>query len=488
MDSKTVPELKKIAKQRGYTGYSRLRKHELIAMLQGKKASKRSPSKRSPKTSRKKNKKCKSVEILNPSSNRCVKKTGRIGQKLLASVKKFPKSKVKIPLKECPKEKILNPATGKCVLKTGRIGKNILAESSPSVVPVVEADVWYMYTIPGCIYCERSEQIFKTYGKKYKVIPLSAEKGDEFLKRLQKYLHNSNISTFPIIYHNTNFIGNYHNLEAFFGTQPISTKPSGGPLSYILPKGATMHKTTTFRGSVLNEMAGFLYLMYKHKDDCAVMGTEISIHKTYSFDHWQIEYINEEDILRIPPDFWNNVKKCKGKRFYIMPMGILINAINKSHSNMLIYDSKTKSLERFEPHGSIKISKYNGIKLDTKILNTFRKNMGYSFVRKYYTPIDFCPSISFQTLESYNKEKKKGDPGGFCAAWSYWYANLRLSNPDIDRKEIIDRAISTIKTSPDTFREFIRSYSATIAKYAVELQSSGDPVKTFVQYAKLYSD
>jgi len=57
-------------------------------------------------------KKCKDHQIINPKTQRCVKKTGRIGRKLT--------------LKKCRDDQIINPKTNRCVKKTGRIGRNLI--------------------------------------------------------------------------------------------------------------------------------------------------------------------------------------------------------------------------------------------------------------------------------------------------------------------------------------------------------------------------
>lgn len=52
MDDKTVPELKKMAKEKGYTGYSKLRRDELLKLLKTKPRS-RTVSRRKKETTRK---------------------------------------------------------------------------------------------------------------------------------------------------------------------------------------------------------------------------------------------------------------------------------------------------------------------------------------------------------------------------------------------------------------------------------------------------
>ena len=84
-------------------------------------------------------KKCKSDEILNPASNRCVKRSGKIGKKILKEKSKNRKRSGKKNLKEKSKSlkrdgKILNPETNRWVKIDGAIGRKILEkQNSPRV-------------------------------------------------------------------------------------------------------------------------------------------------------------------------------------------------------------------------------------------------------------------------------------------------------------------------------------------------------------------
>ena len=69
-----------------------------------------------------KKKECDPDKIINPITNRCIKKDGKIGKTLLA--KKNPKTKI-----ECDPDKIINPITNRCVKKDGKIGKTLLAKN-----------------------------------------------------------------------------------------------------------------------------------------------------------------------------------------------------------------------------------------------------------------------------------------------------------------------------------------------------------------------
>jgi superfamily II DNA or RNA helicase len=73
---------------------------------------------------------CKSNQIRNPVSNRCVNKSGKIGKAILD--KKSSSKKTSKHLKPCKNTQIRNPVTNRCVNKSGKIGQSILGNKSPS--------------------------------------------------------------------------------------------------------------------------------------------------------------------------------------------------------------------------------------------------------------------------------------------------------------------------------------------------------------------
>jgi hypothetical protein len=74
--------------------------------------------KRSPKP-------CSPDQIRNPKTNRCVKKSGAIGRKILSS-RRRKTSGGKRRLKPCSPDQVRNPETNRCVKKSGAIGRKIL--------------------------------------------------------------------------------------------------------------------------------------------------------------------------------------------------------------------------------------------------------------------------------------------------------------------------------------------------------------------------
>lgn len=75
---------------------------------------------------------CPPGKILNPKTNRCVKRDGKIGQKLRS--RKRTKSP-RVP-KGCPPGKILNPKTNRCVKRDGKIGQTLRQRSRSRTPPL----------------------------------------------------------------------------------------------------------------------------------------------------------------------------------------------------------------------------------------------------------------------------------------------------------------------------------------------------------------
>jgi hypothetical protein len=216
-------------------------------------------------------------------------------------------------------------------------------------------------------------------------------------------------------------------------------------------------------------LSSLLYFTHKYKNNCIVLPLNdieiISIIKrnknwSYYFDNISLVFRKSTNDIKVPDNFWENFTKCINKaeiRFIIFSFAFLceINA----HANTMVYDTKSKSLERFEPHGYNLSDSCINYQVDDMILKLFNEHMGKDFVKKYYKPIDFCPKANVQIIESREiSTGKKFDPEGFCLIWSYFYIDLRLANPDIDRKQLIINLIYQITNNEKSFRGFIRQY------------------------------
>lgn len=234
----------------------------------------------------------------------------------------------------------------------------------------------------------------------------------------------------------------------------------------------------TFIGLQLDIFFGLIYLKKKYKN--IVTTNELNIfssnHKLEQF--YDDNGIDKDFMYEIPnleikwtfqklilPDNFNKLFKIK-KNIIIVPIGIILQ--EGSHSNMLIFNNLNKSVLRFEPYGSEYPFQfnYNPNLLDLKIEEMI-SNFDLDYL--YIPPKTYLNKLSFQAFEinEDDKQSQLGDPGGFCAAWSLWFAeNYILNVHKIDNLyDFIYDLILEIRIKNISFKNMIRAFSAKIANF-----------------------
>lgn len=234
---------------------------------------------------------------------------------------------------------------------------------------------------------------------------------------------------------------------------------------------------TTFTGSLLDILFGLIHLLSNHSNCCAILSMDSTNSKTLCNFYRSMglimggkcEFLNFEIVwiefkLYIMDNFLELWKQCikSNKRFIIVPLGIEMKY--GSHANYLIYDNSIKEIERFEPHGGTTPIgfNYNSTQLDDLLEKYF---VSIDKDIRYVRPHEFIPKIGFQIMEAHEaKTHKIGDPGGFCALWSIWYVDQRLSTPRLSREKLIDDLFSDIRLKRMSYRNLIRNYSRNIVQ------------------------
>ena len=232
----------------------------------------------------------------------------------------------------------------------------------------------------------------------------------------------------------------------------------------------------TFTGITLDILMGLIHLLKTHGTACSTLTTDFMENKKLCEYYESIgivtntkcEFLNFEVVwvyqkLYLTTNFVKIFKKCvknRKKKYVIVPLGIELR--QGSHANYLIYDKQSKEVERFEPYGSYGPYKfyYNPNLLDEVLAYRFSQ---IDPEIKYYRPGSYMPKIGFQYMDIMESKKKKiGDPGGFCAIWSIWYTDMRLTYPDISRKKLVKKMMKSIKEKNRSFKNMIRNYSLKI--------------------------
>ena len=160
--------------------------------------------------------------------------------------------------------------------------------------------------------------------------------------------------------------------------------------------------------------------------------SDITVKHTKFINRNSFVYNFDFDYLVIPIDAINEILECKDKRFIYINLIISWENKNIGHANMLLIDNINKTIERFEPFQSLNLS----LKIDKKFNNDVLKKINLNDY-KYISPIDISPKIGIQNkADAYN---------GMCVTYCIIYLQLRLMNPDIEKKIIIKYLLSKKK-------------------------------------------
>lgn len=235
-------------------------------------------------------------------------------------------------------------------------------------------------------------------------------------------------------------------------------------------------------------VSGLIWLIRKHRDQVCIPIRLASLRSPRfgaSFCHYSIcWYAKKEEMVwgfsKQEDLFWETVESwCEGtnKRFAVMPLYV-IGTDDKRHMNFLVFDMKQRTVERFEPNGSITaedaIGKINKeAKLEKELIES-AKDHNYTYI----PTVEFCPRVGPQALQDAQSAFTEiGDPEGFCSFWSLWYADRRLRYPNKSSKELLKGLMDVLATSGNltrfinNFAKFLDSEKERITKKAREYQT-----------------
>ena len=239
-------------------------------------------------------------------------------------------------------------------------------------------------------------------------------------------------------------------------------------------------KISTFTGSTLDVYSSLYFMELRHKNifrsslklikDAPVVCNSVKSEQDNTFicevTGFEILWKNHQLVFPFSvTELINNLSNIKAEnkiRFYGIPIGIEINSTLYStagHANFLLFDFKQMEVERFEPHGA---NNPEGLDYDTNLFDNMLENKIKSFKLqfKYISPMKYLPKIGFQIMEIHElKSDFIGDPNGFCSAWCSWWIDIRMSNPDINRKKLSKLLIKEIINDNYSLKQLIRNYS-----------------------------
>jgi hypothetical protein len=239
-------------------------------------------------------------------------------------------------------------------------------------------------------------------------------------------------------------------------------------------------KILTFIGSNEVEAMFYLYLFKKYKSNCflhdnnvksRILGMSIEIKPQYNaVESTQIE--NQLDNLaKLLVDC---IKRLDTK-IIIIPVQLLLPD-KQAHANVLIYRKNLNQIEHFEPHGQNfghQNDDKNAVITRWMKLFIFKINALLQLFKKpevkFIESNEVCPYIDgLQNLEGWSDLTKLAvEPGGYCSAWSMFFTELCLKNPQVPSSILMNYIFDTLQKMPsikkkDYLRNVIRGYSVFI--------------------------
>ena len=283
------------------------------------------------------------------------------------------------------------------------------------------------------------------------------------------------------------------------------------------------NKLTTFSGTHFIDTLFYLYLFKKYRNSCVIragthanekdqIGLSFNIYDAPTEEQRQH---HDQMMDTVSTGLVNCIKK--GSPIIIIPLSLAIyklldtytddNGVEQfimgcdAHANVLIYRANSNQIEHFEPHGA----SYHGNKMekDTKRIEDLVKQF-VSIVNHKLSAEDLhqirlieanevCPDKNgLQNIEGSSKLKRVPyvEPMGYCAAWSMFFTELCLKNPELNSNQILKSILdktSLYKSQPNYLKNVIRGYTSFINEkiYKYFSRVLGEPLTTD-KLAKLF--
>lgn len=190
---------------------------------------------------------------------------------------------------------------------------------------------------------------------------------------------------------------------------------------------------------------------------------------------WKVGKGSQNESFEIPKHYIDECLLHAKERFVFIPLCLQSPVPGSTHANALLCDKKKGTVERFEPHGARAyelFKDYHYESLDEQLAAYFKQEYGL----EYIAPITYCPALGPQSIEHYITES------GYCATWSLWYIDMRLSNPDVARDKLVKGMFDKLHDmlTKGTIVGYLLDYAKQV--YAIMLTDFPHYEEFFVNY------
>ena len=383
----------------------------------------------------------------------------------------------------CGPGKVINPETGRCILLKSKIGQKLTS------VP-------YVIVNPPS---GPQKQPYIAPVKIDKKSPLTSldEDGDNYVS-VKEYLDS--VESIGPKEKSFGFNFSFYN-QRDLGIAFILTliKNKTGPIhkigcipKYILCVYKSLDNSGQFKGvystaedtinnNILSCPIGLKDKEYYYGNVVNTYASIAIINAPYNYEN-----LKSNTKVLIPPNLKKQIENCENDGKYMVVCDLTLLSTDDfyktSHANVLIFDIKRKTVERFDPHGGSKYAdtylKYDpdnsiGDRKDFKFgiqekpsklkksRALFNQDIIDSLLQKEFKKV--LPNYQFYgtnvTTPYLGPQIKADEFNGLCVTWSCMYMVLRLLNPDMSPSEVtikmIDGTPEQLKNRVLRFQKYI---------------------------------
>lgn len=259
-----------------------------------------------------------------------------------------------------------------------------------------------------------------------------------------------------------NFDIEFHNVE--YGLFRSNTFDYMIYLDYLIKK-------YDLKVLINDKIYNYDFHFYRLTDGDEIFRNDMKIYKTYFpkfFDH-TIRWMNKNKYYLAKNYHQLDIIKDSVYLFKITHIG---NEIK--HANVLLYDNKYKCAYRFEPYGISNMGN-DGNVMDNILMELLEKQFGKI---QYFDPDKFLYGLNFQLIDGEDNDYMtvKGDPKGYCLAWSLWFVQFYMQNRNysekfieklrafMNRNVLVEKFKKMNYKSINYYLDFIRSYGNYLNK------------------------
>ena len=129
--------------------------------------------------------------------------------------------------------------------------------------------------------------------------------------------------------------------------------------------------------------------------------------------------------------FIEEIKRCMSHRFIPINLEIIVPGAG-THANVILIDTKKKTVELFEPHGAR--DKKSELESISRAYFKVSRNV-HRFFKMYFPGFRYIPPNKYEAGEGL--QMKLDAFSGLCVTWSILYLHYRILNPDVQPAKLI---------------------------------------------------